>query len=104
MYPRFGTDDADGKHRTNVKVAKVWMGRILATAISAALLTAQAWAADPEDLRRICTSGTVGELRTALRLCSADEPFPDGNRPLQYLPHQIPKNHPVLFQVKFCLL
>ena len=82
MYPRFGTDDADGRHRTNMNIAKVWMGCILAAAASIALLTAQAWAMDPEALRRICASGTVEELRAALRACSADEPFPDGNRPL----------------------
>ena len=82
MYPRFGTDDADERHRTNMNIAKVWMGCILAAAVSIALLTAQAWATDPEALRRICASGTVKELRAALRACSADEPFPDGNRPI----------------------
>ena len=83
MYPRFGTDDVDGRHRTNLGVwLEVWMGPILAATASVALLAAQAWAADPEALRRICASGTVEELRAALRTCSADEPFPDGNRPL----------------------
>ena len=43
MYPRFGTDDADERHRTNMNIAKVWMGCILAAAVSIALLTAQAW-------------------------------------------------------------
>lgn len=65
-----------------MKVVKVWTGRILAAAAASALLAAQAWASDPEALRRICASGTVEELRAALRTCSADEPFPDGNRPL----------------------
>lgn len=83
MYPRFGTDDVDGRHRTNLGVwLEVWMGPILAATASVALLAAQAWAADPEALRRICASGTVEELRAALRTCSADEPFSDGNRPL----------------------
>lgn len=82
MCARLGTDDADGRHRMIMKVVKVWRGRILAAAAASALLAAQAWAADFEALRRICASGTVEELRTALRTCSADEPFPDGNRPL----------------------
>ena len=65
-----------------MKIVKVWTGRILAAAAASALLAAQAWAADSEVLRRICSSGTVEELRAALRTCSADEPFPDGNRPI----------------------
>ena len=73
MCARLGTDDADGRHRMIMKVVKVWMGRILAAAAASALLAAQAWAADFEALRRICASGTVEELRTALRTCSADE-------------------------------
>ena len=56
-----------------MKIVKVWTGRILAAAAASALLAAQAWASDPEALRRICSSGTVEELRAALRTCSADE-------------------------------
>ena len=35
-----------------MKVVKVWMGRILAAAAASVLLAAQAWASDPEALRR----------------------------------------------------
>ena len=57
------------------------IGRTLAALAAAVLLASPAWTA-PEDLERLCVSGTVEELRAALTAASADALFPDGNRPL----------------------
>ena len=51
-------------------------------AASPAFCTAPENPLDAEALRRFCASGAIEELRSALQTASADEPFPDGNRPL----------------------